>query len=525
MSLTAPEPALSHAPPRLHAKGLSKRYGSQVAIKDVDLHIRRGEIVAVVGENGAGKSTLSKILSGAIRADQGMLEIDGQTIQPASPRDALKAGISYIPQELAYFPNLTVAENLLVGRWPRHLGVVTTRPRVLAEAQRLADSFGIQLDVRRQLDELRLAERQLAEILKGLARDAQVVVLDEPSASLTAEESRNLFRVLRGLTAIGVGVLFISHRLDEVFEIADRIVVMRNGRIVADLLPSRTTTAQLIEHMLGAEVAAAERALGEGREAGAPALRILNFSRAGLPNIDRLTLELRAGEVLGLFGPRGSGADLVADGLGGRIGDFKGRIELEGEDRGPFATPRESQRAGIGYVPPERKRDGLVLGMSVEANLSLLVLARISRRGLLKRRMERRQAHQWKEMLQIQCRSLTQSVDSLSGGNQQKVLLGSRLAAKPNILVLNEPTRGVDVGARAEIHRYLRDEAQRGVAILWVTSDVEEAVLVSDRLLVMRDGRIVGELQGETMGQRRALALATGDVHGADESTTETHLP
>jgi ribose transport system ATP-binding protein len=493
---------------------LSKRYGSQIAIQNVDLRIHPGEIIAVVGENGAGKSTLSKILSGAIRADQGVLEIDGQTIQLTTPRDALRVGISYIPQELAYFPNLTVADNLLVGRWPKRFGVVTTRPLVVAEAQRLADRFGIQLDVRRQLAELRLAERQLAEILKGLARDARVVVLDEPSASLTAEESRNLFRVLRGLAAAGVGVLFISHRLDEVFEIADRIVVMRNGSVVASVVPSETSPTQLIEHMLGAEVVAAERALSDEHVVGEPALKVIAFSRSGLPNINRLAFELRQGEVLGLFGPRGSGADLVADGLGGRIGDFKGRIEVDGRERAPFATPRESRRAGIGYMPPERKRDGLVLGMSVEANLSMLVLRQISKGGLLRRLAERKQAQQWKETLQIRCRSVMQRVDSLSGGNQQKVLLGSRLAAKPRILVLNEPTRGVDVGARAEIHRYLRDEARRGVAILWVTSDAEEAVFVSDRLLVMRDGVVVGELHGEAKVQSRALALATGEVHG-----------
>jgi ABC-type sugar transport system ATPase subunit len=513
LALSTPEPRQREERPRLHARGLSKRYGSQIAIQNVDLRIEAGEIVAVVGENGAGKSTLSKILSGAVRADRGTIEVDGQTIQLAAPRDALKVGISYIPQELAYFPNLTVADNLLVGQWPKRFGIVTTRPLVVAEAQRLADRFGIQMDVRRPLAELRLAERQLAEILKGLARDARVVVLDEPSASLTAEESRNLFRVLRGLAAVDVAILFISHRLDEVFEIADRIVVMRNARVVASVVPSQTSPTQLIEHMLGSEVVAAERALVEEHAVGAPALKV-DFSRSGLPNIDRLAFELREGEVLGLFGPRGSGADIVADGLGGRIGDFKGRIEVEGRERSPFSTPRESRRAGIGYVPPERKRDGLVLGMSVEANLSMLVLRKISKAGLLRRLVERRQAQQWKEMLQIRCRSVVQRVDSLSGGNQQKVLLGSRLAAKPRILVLNEPTRGVDVGARAEIHRYLRDEARRGVAILWVTSDAEEAVFVSDRLLVMRDGVVVGELQGDAKRQSRALELATGEVHG-----------
>ena len=497
--------------PRLVAAGLTKRYGSQVALKNVELSLASGEIVAVVGENGAGKSTLSKILSGAIRPDAGRLVLDGEVLELHAPRDALRAGISYIPQELAYFPNLTVAENLLVGHWPNRFGV-TTRPLVARQARRLADRFGIHLDVRRPLSDLRLAERQLAEILKALAREARVLVLDEPTASLTAEESRNLFRVLRGLAASGVGVIFISHRLDEVFHIADRIVVFRNGVVVADLVTKEATPGKLIEHMLGAEIAKAERSLESDAVVGSAALKVTNLTRPGLPNISGLTFELREGEVLGLFGPRGSGAEIVADGLGGRIGDFKGRLEVNGKERAPFPTPRAARRGGIGYLPPERKREGLVLGMSVAANLSMLVLEKRSRFGLLRRLAERRAAQHWKNTLQIRCRSVTQAVDSLSGGNQQKVLIGTRLEARPRILVLNEPTRGVDVGARAEIHRYLRSEAAGGTAVLWVTSDVEEAVFVTDRMLVMRDGVIVGELEGQAKTPARALALATADA-------------
>jgi len=497
--------------PRLLASGLTKRYGSQVALRNVELSLGSGEIVAVVGENGAGKSTLSKILSGAIRPDAGRLVLDGRPLELHAPRDALRAGISYIPQELAYFPNLTVAENLLVGRWPNRLGV-TTRPVVAKEAQNIANRFGIDLDVRRPLSDLRLAERQLAEILKALARETRVLLLDEPTASLTAEESRNLFRVLRGLAASGVGVIFISHRLDEVFHIADRIVVFRNGVVVADLVTQQATPAQLIEHMLGAEIAKAERRFEAQGDVGGTALAAVNLTRAGLPNISGLSFELREGEVLGLFGPRGSGAEIVADGLGGRVGDFKGRLVLHGKERAPFSNPREARRAGIGYLPPERKRDGLVLGMSVASNLSMLVLEKRSKFGVLRRLAERRAAQHWKNTIQIRCRSVTQAVESLSGGNQQKVLIGTRLEARPQILVLNEPTRGVDVGARAEIHGYLRNEATRGTAVLWVTSDVEEAVFVTDRLLVMRDGEIVGELQGQAKTQARALALATGDA-------------
>lgn len=453
---------------------------------------------------------MSKILSGEIQPDEGDLSLDGENVVLHTPRDALRIGISYIPQELAYFPNLSVANNLLVGRWPSRIGITTTKA-VEREAQRLADSFRIRLDVRRPLADLRLAERQLVEILKSLARDVRLLVLDEPTASLTAEESQNLFGVLRGLASAGVGVIFISHRLDEVFDIADRIVVLRNGVVAANLPIDQATPERLIEHMLGGEIVKAERALGVHESIGEPVLKVQNLTRPGLPNIANLTFDLHAGEVLGLFGPRGSGADIVADGLGGRIGDFTGRLDVRGTQRPPFRSPRESRSAGIGYLPPERKRDGLVLGMSVEANLSMLVLRRLSRLGLLKRKAERRAANHWAETLQIRCRSVTQSVELLSGGNQQKVLLASRLEAEPSILVLNEPTRGVDVGARSELHRHLRDVATRGTAVLWVTSDVEEAVFVADRMLVMRDGVIVGELSGADKTQSRALALATED--------------
>jgi ABC-type sugar transport system ATPase subunit len=498
---------------RLRVAGLTKRYGSQTALAAVDLRVAPGEVVAVVGENGAGKSTLSKILAGAIRPDAGRVEVDGRSVEFSSPRDSIRHGISYIPQELAYLPNLGVADNLLVGRWPSRFGF-TNRAVVRREAAALAERFGIDIDVDEPIANLRLAERQLAEILKALARDTRVLILDEPTASLTSSEAQNLFRVLRGLAESGVGAIFISHRIDEVFDIADRIVVLRNGRVAASLDPRRTTPRELITHMLGSEVAAMERAV---EAASAPptddtALRIVSWSRAGLPPIRDLSFDLQRGEILGLFGQRGAGADLVADGLGGRIGDFRGSVERNGVRRSTFSNPRDSRSAGIAYVPPERKRDGLVLGMSIAANLSLLTLRRISRFGWINNYRERRDARGWRERLQIRSRSVTQNVGSLSGGNQQKVLLGARLAAQPEILVLNEPTRGVDVGSRAEIHRYLRDEATRGTAVLWVTSDVEEVVTVSDRVIVMRDGVAVAELSGDDITQQNALALATKEV-------------
>jgi ribose transport system ATP-binding protein len=500
--------------PRLAATSISKRYGPMLALKNVDLTVGRGEIVAVIGENGAGKSTLSKVLSGAIRSDTGELRLDDELLHVTSPRAALRAGIAYIPQELAYLPNLTVAENLLVGRWPSRLGF-TNKVAVRREAMRLAYRFGIQLDVHKPIVEMALAERQLVEILKALARNAKVLTLDEPTASLTSEEAMNLFRVLRNLAATGVAIIFISHRLDEIFEIADRIVVLRNGAVVAVMPTAETTPLQLIDHMLGAEAASADRTLGDRSTGEEPVLSVQGWSRPGWPRITDLSLELRKGEVLGLFGQRGSGADLVADGLGGRVSGFRGLTIVHGRPQGTFATPRRAREAGIAYVPPERKRDGLLMDRTIQENLSLLEMRKFSRLGFMNNLAERKMAEQWRDILQVRCRSVTQRISSLSGGNQQKVLLGSRLVSRPGLLVLNEPTRGVDVGTRAQIHRYLKDEARRGTAVLWVTSDVEEAVLVSDRILVMRDGRLVGELTGSSISQARALALAAGEEAAA----------
>jgi len=494
----------------LLAQRLTKRYGAQVALNAIGFSLAAGELVAVVGENGAGKSTFAKILSGAITPDEGELRVRGKTIELHSPREALLHGISYIPQELAYLPNLTVAENLVVGRWPHRLGV-TTRRRITAEARELTERFGIDLDVDAQIVDLRLAERQLVEIVKALAREVSVIVLDEPTASLTSDESQNLFRVLKGLAKEGVGVIFISHRLDEVFDLADRIVVFRNGNVVADLPASEATPAVVIAHMLGAAASEYDDARA-ARSGDRVAMRLRRWSRPGLPTIANFDLTLHEREILGLFGPRGCGADLVAEGLAGRIPDFDGELELTGRPVRIFRNTRDSRAYGIGYVPPERKRDGLVMALPVRANLTLQVLRSVSRLGWVSRRRERSVAEEWRGRLQMRVRSVSQPVEALSGGNQQKVLLGSRLLSKPRVLVLNEPTRGVDVGARFEIHRYLRAEADGGAAILWVTSDVEEAVLVSDRLLVMRDGAIAGELTGPARTQANALSLATKEA-------------
>lgn len=508
------EKASSAEPPTtsnvLLADGLAKSYGGHVVLNHVRFGVGRGEILAVIGENGAGKSTFAKIVAGVVQPDAGSLVLNGSRVDFQSPRDALRVGISYIPQELAYLSNLTAADNILIGRWPSRRGI-TSKVETKRTAARAAAGFGIDINVSRLMAELTLAERQLVEIVKALTRESEVLVLDEPTASLTSAESANLFKILRELVRTGLGVLFISHRMDEIFAVSDRVVVLRNGEVVAETPTAATTHSELIKHMLGS---AAEE-LTHQRDpspVGAPALQLVDWSWSGHPPIRDFNLNVHGGEITCLFGLRGCGGEVIAESLTGRDPLFSGRTIVEGKAYGIFRTPRSATRAGISYVPAERKRDGLVMTLSVQANVSLLSIDHIARLGWLRTSRERRLAARMRDRLRIRMRSLTQLVSTLSGGNQQKVVLASRLVTNPRVLVLQEPTRGVDVGARVEIHQYLRAIADQGTAVLWITTDVEEAVVVADRLVVLREGAIVGELTGEMKTQGSALAMATKDA-------------
>jgi len=388
---------------------------------------------------------------------------------------------------------------------------VTSDLAIRALASSEARRFGIQVPVGRRMAELTLAERQLVEIVKALTRSSAVLVLDEPTASLTSSESKNLFGILRRLAKGGLSVIFISHRMDEIFEVSDRVVVLRNGEVVGDVATAATTRPQLIGYMLGsaAEELAEQR---EARSFDAPALELVEWSWSGEPSIHNFNLTVHRGEIICMFGIRGSGGEVIAEGLAGRKPAFEGGLLIEGRRYSVFKKPAAARRAGIGYVPAERKREGLVMPLSVAANLSLLVLGSVSSFGWLRGRSELKLAGELRERMQIRFRGLSQPVSTLSGGNQQKVMLASRLATHPRVLVLQEPTRGVDVGARVEIHHFLRSIAAQGTAVLWITTDVEEAVLIADRLVVLREGAIVGELEGKRMTQGRALELATQDA-------------
>lgn len=499
--------AESHSTPILEARRLGKSYARHRVLHNVDFRVHAGESVAVIGENGAGKSTFVKILAGVIRPDDGEIYINGHRITLQSPRDAIRQGIAFIPQELAYVPDLTAAENIVLGQWPNRGGLTSSRA-ILGQARTEVARFGLDVDVRRLMNGLKLADRQLVEILKALARKARVILLDEPTASLTDAESRVLFHVLEHLCQQGVGVVYISHRMDEVFRFSDRVDVLRNGILVRSAPASTATPSELIAAMLGQT---AETYESTGMDAaGEPLIALEHWTSVAPSHLKNVNLTVRAGELVGLFGIRGSGTDVVAEALAGRAANVDGGLMVDGRSRGIFHSPRDALRAGIAYVPAERKKDGLLLRFPIRQNLSLFLLSTLARFGFIRRDREAQLAANVILRFNVRCRDSWQLVEQLSGGNQQKVMLASRLGKDPKIVVLHEPTRGVDVGARLEIHRFLREVAGRGAAILLVTSDIEEAVAVSDRLLIMRDGELKGELQGATKTQGQALRLATG---------------
>jgi ABC-type sugar transport system ATPase subunit len=348
------------------------------------------------------------------------------------------------------------------------------------------------------------------EVLKALTRQAKLIVLDEPTASLNERESTRLFAVLKVLARQGVGVIYISHRMDEVYRFSDRIQVLRNGRLVASVAPNSCSPADLIAHMLGNEqdeVAQSQAPSGPTE----PALQVRGWTCAGTARLSAINLIVNKGEVVGLFGLRGCGAELVAEGLSGLRPDIQGEIIVNGRQQRIFTSPRAARTSNVSVVPPERKSQGLVLTLSLQANVGLQIIGLLARFGILKRLAERAIAASYASRLSIRHHGLEAMISELSGGNQQKVLIASRLANRPHVLVLQEPTRGVDVGARVEIHKALRSVAEQGTGILWVTSDIEEAIAVSDRVVVMRAGAIVAELSGADKTQAKALAAATID--------------
>ncbi|MBK8097690.1 MAG: sugar ABC transporter ATP-binding protein [Planctomycetes bacterium] len=500
--MTAPEAAAAATAVLLSARGIGKAFVGVQALQDVSLELRAGEVLALIGENGAGKSTLMKILAGVHQPDAGNLHLDGQPIALPTPAAALAAGIALIHQELNLCDNLTVAGALFLGRELRRGPFLRQRAMDQAAVTALA-RVGLRVEPRRLVGSLAPGQKQLLEIARALHGQARVLIMDEPTSSLTPGETERLFAVVRELRAQGVGIVYITHRMAEVQALADRVVVLRDGRLVAEIDGREATPERMVAMMVGRQLRGDRRV---GHAPGEPVLEVAGLRTMAWP-AHGVDLRLRAGEVVGIAGLLGSGRSELLRALFGADQALAGDIVCAGT-RLAAHGPAAAAAAGLVLVPEDRKLQGLVLGMNVRENLSLPTLR--SRGAWLDHGYEQDLAARAIRELGIATPHQDQVAAALSGGNQQKIVLGKWLAAAPKVLLLDEPTRGVDVGARAEIYARLHELAGQGLAILFVSSELEEVLLLADRVVVMHEGRLTGELRREQMSEQAILALATG---------------
>jgi len=488
----------------LSVANVSRSFGSTRALRDVSLDLRSGEIHSLVGENGAGKSTLIKVITGLYPPDSGELSIAGEVVRLHSPADAQALGIACIYQEPLVFPDLTVSENIFMGQ---KLGGRFVRWREMhRRAATILSQLEVDIDPRSAASTLTVGGQQAVEIAKAMSRDVRLLIMDEPTAALSAHEVRRLFRQVRRLATSGVAVLFVSHRLDEVFELSDRITVFRDGQHISTKPRADVTEASLIRDMVGRELSdffhRAPGALGE------VALSVEGLGRAG--SFEDVSFEVRAGEVLGFAGLVGSGRTEVAEAIFGVTPPDAGTVRVKGV-RVEIAGPTDALAHGIAYVSEDRRRLGLSMPQSVTSNVTLPGLRKfVSRWGLVDRDAERRTAERYRDRLAIRTPSLNTPVANLSGGNQQKVMLAKWLDVEPSVLLLDEPTRGIDVGAKADVHELIGDLAAAGVAIVLISSDLIEVLAMSDRVLVMREGHQMGIFEGADLGQERIMTAAVG---------------
>jgi ABC-type sugar transport system ATPase subunit len=493
---------------KLEVLGIDKSFGTNAVLRGVDLTVASGEVVALVGENGAGKSTLTRIVSGVYQPDGGTITVDGAPVAFHRPQDAMSRGIRVIYQEFRHnlFPHLTVAENMFVREDGTTHGRLLVSKRAMADsARRILADIGVDIDPRAPVSQLGVAEQQMVEIAKAISHNVELLILDEPTAALDDRESEQLFAQVRRLRAAGTAIVYISHRLDEVFTLADRIVVLRDGRVALGSATRDTSSAAVVAAMVGRTVDDFYPK-EDNRTDAPPVLRVSALTSPGL--FADVSFDVRPGEVLGLAGVLGSGRGDVLRALFGLKPISHGDVRVSGKAVA-LRRPTDAIHAGVSYMVPDRGESGLCPQQSVAANISLAALPHLAHRfGLVNRTAERRTVRGLVKRLLIRTASVDLPVGALSGGNQQKVLFGKWLLTDPRVLLMEEPTRGVDVGAKAEIYRIMNDLTRAGVAIVIVSSDLPELVAMSDRVLVMRAGRVVHELSGTDINQENILTQA-----------------
>jgi ribose transport system ATP-binding protein len=494
-------------PPLLEVRNVTKRFPGVKALQDVSLHVNRGEVLAVIGENGAGKSTLMKILAGVQEPDVGEIRIDGQAVRINSVETGLKLGVSLIHQELNLADNLDIGANIYLGREPRKLGVFIDRRQIDRWAVDNLRKVGLDLPPRTLVRNLPIGRQQMVEIAKALSTDARVLIMDEPTSSLTQHETDQLFRVVKSLRDRGISIVYISHRLSEVKELADRVTVLRDGKNAGEIARADIDHERMVKMMVGRDIAKFYERIPH--TPGAETLHVTGLRTPAHPKHE-LNFSIRAGEIVGMAGLVGAGRTELLTTLFGVTPALAGEIRVAGN---PVVVrrPMDAITAGVALVPEDRKEQGLVLEMPVRENISLPSLKRdVKSAVFLNYKQERAISAETVQKLNVKTPNDRQIVQYLSGGNQQKVVIGKWLAMSPKVLLLDEPTRGVDVGAKQEIYRLMVQLAANGVAILFVSSDLEEVLNMSDRTLVMHEGRITGELAREQLSEEAVMHLATG---------------
>jgi rhamnose transport system ATP-binding protein len=489
----------------LELRDVHKSFDAVRALRGVSLELHAGEVHALAGENGAGKSTVVRVIGGEHQPDAGELLLDGRPVSFAGPRDAQQHGIAVIHQEPVRFPDLTVAENVFMGRQPLRSGRRIDRATMRRRTASLFETLGVPIEVDRVTRGLSIADQQIIEIAKALAADARIIVMDEPTAALSTVEVERLFGVVRRLAEGGAALLFISHRLEELAELGERVTVLRDGGLVTTARMADLDRDDLVRSMVGraVEVLFPDR----DTEPGDAALVVDGLSSTGV--FHDVSFAVRCGEIVGLAGLVGSGRSEVARAIFGVDGRDAGTVRV-GDRLLPAGDPRAAIAAGLAMVPEDRREQGLIPELSVERNATLPRLSAVSRWGLMSRSRERAVADEWTRRLGVRLRRLTDPVATLSGGNQQKVVLGKWLATDPAVLIVDEPTRGIDVGAKVEVHALLADLAARGIAVLMISSELSEVLGMADRVLVMHEGRIAAELDRAEASEEAVLRAATG---------------
>lgn len=486
----------------LKVNGLSKYYARVKALDDISMEIRRGETHALCGENGAGKSTFIKLLTGAISPSAGTVEFEGQVYDRLTPSMAMSLGIAVIYQEFSLVPYLTVAENIFYGREISKLGVRSVK-QMNREAEKLCREMGVDIDVKTKVCGLGVAYQQIVEILKAVSKNAKFIIMDEPTAPLTLKETEIFFKIIEKLKEKKVTIIFISHRLEEVFELCDRVTVFCDGKFVVTRDTDQVTKKELISYMVGRELAD-DYPVGTGKT-GTVVLEARNITNHRVKDI---SFKLRKGEVLGIGGLVGAGRTEIARAVYGADSILSGEFLLNGKPYVP-RSPKTALALGIGLIPEDRKKQGLILDATVKENSVISILQSCSSLGVIRKREEDRIVQQYIKDLKIKTPGVNQLVKNLSGGNQQKVVLAKMLATNCEVLIFDEPTRGIDVGAKQEIYHLIRELTNQGKAVIMISSEMPELIGMSDRILVMADGRLRGELEKQDFSQERILEMAS----------------